>query len=112
VWTVHRVSPLVRCAEPGGRIIRPGVLTNNQRSATIEPMSKKQAKLTDQLREAIATCGKSMGQIARESGIDIATISRFMHGKGGLSMDGLDRIAECLGVGLTTPAQPRSQKGG
>lgn len=75
-------------------------------------MGKKRVKLTDQLRTAIETSDKSMGQIARESGIDIATISRFVHGKGGLSMEGLDSIADCLGLNLTTVSKPRARKGG
>ena len=74
-------------------------------------MGKKRAKLTDQLRTAIQTSDKSMGQIARESGIDIATISRFLHGKGGLSMVGLDAIAECLGLSFTTAAKHGTKKG-
>jgi transcriptional regulator with XRE-family HTH domain len=75
-------------------------------------MAKKPAKLTDQLRAAITASGKSLGQIARESGIDVATICRFMHGKGGLSMDGLDRIAEAIGVELTAMAKVPTKKGG
>ncbi|MCX7429001.1 MAG: hypothetical protein NTW96_25665 [Planctomycetia bacterium] len=74
-------------------------------------MAKKQSKLTDQLRAAMAGSGKSLGQIARESTIDLATISRFMHKRGGLSMDGLDLIAECLGLNLTTATKPRTKKG-
>jgi DNA-binding CsgD family transcriptional regulator len=54
------------------------------------------------LRAAITASGKSLGQIARESSIDVATICRFIHDKGGLSMAGLDQIAECLGVSLNT----------
>jgi len=61
-------------------------------------MTKKQSLLTDQLKAAIASADVSMGQIARESGIDLATISRFMHGKGGLSMEGLDAIGKWLGL--------------
>ncbi len=97
------------CGEP--RQSETGVLTNNQDSVRIESMAKKRAKVTDQLRTAIRTSDKTMGQIARESGIDIATISRFLHGKGGLSMDGLDSIADCLGLNLTTVSKPRAKKG-
>ena len=75
-------------------------------------MRRKRVKLSDQLRAMISSSDKSMGQIARESGIDIATISRFMHGKGGLSVDGLDRIADCLGLNITTGSKPRKRKGG
>ena len=79
-----------------------GVLTNNQDSAKIEPMAKKRLTLTGELKAAITTADMSMGQIARESGIDIATISRFVHGKGGLSMEGLDAIGECLRLRIVT----------
>lgn len=61
-------------------------------------MAKKRPTITDQLKAAITTADESMGQIARESGIDIATISRFIHGKGGLSMEGLDAIGKYLGL--------------
>ena len=50
-------------------------------------------------------------QIARETGVDIATISRFMYNKGGLSIDGLDRLADCLGLNFTTGSKPRKRKG-
>ena len=73
-------------------------------------MTRKTTTCSDQLRAAIQAGPKTMGQIARESGIDIATISRFLHRKGGLSMDGLDRIAQRLGLSLTTEKQTRKQK--
>jgi transcriptional regulator with XRE-family HTH domain len=65
-------------------------------------MKAKRTKLTDQLRQAIEGGPKSRYQIAKETGIDNATLCRFVQGKGGLSMDGLDLIAECLGLNLTT----------
>jgi DNA transposition AAA+ family ATPase len=61
-------------------------------------MAKGRPTLTDELKAAIETADMSMGQIARESGIDIATISRFIHDKGGLSMEGLDAIGTTLGL--------------
>ena len=74
-------------------------------------MTPKRPRISDQLRRAIQASDKTMGQIARESGIDIATISRFLRGKGGLSMDGVDAIGESLGLMLTTSPKPR-KKGG
>ena len=61
----------------------------------------KKQTLTDQLRKAIETGEKSRYQIAKETGIDEATLSRFVHGKGGLSMEGLDAIGKCLGLQIT-----------
>lgn len=74
-------------------------------------MTRRQTKLTDQLRKAIEAGGKSRYQIAKETAIDEATLSRFMHGKGGLSMDGLDAIADCLQLSLTSPTTRRTKKG-
>ena len=73
-------------------------------------MSKK-AELTEQLREAIKTARKSVYQIADETGIDKSTLSRFMAGKGGLSMAGLDRLGECLNLSivLNTKKKPAAK---
>ena len=76
-------------------------MTNNQAGGRIRSMARKRLKLTDQLRTAIETADKSRYRLSKETGIDEATLSRFMHGKGGLSMDGLDRLAEALGLDLT-----------
>ena len=64
-------------------------------------MTRKR-KLTDQLRKAIDAGDKTRYQIAKETGIDEATLSRFIRGKGGLSMEGLDAIGECLGLRIVT----------
>ncbi len=71
----------------------------------------KQQTFSERLRAAITAADKSMGEIARQSGVDIATISRFMHNKGGLSIDGLDRITECLGLTLAPANKAKSKKG-
>jgi hypothetical protein len=73
-------------------------------------MARKRIKLSDQLRHAIDACGKSRYRISQETGIDPATLCRFMHKQGGLSVDGLDRIGNSLGLNLTTQSEPwRSQ---
>lgn len=77
----------------------------------MRPMKPKRIKLTDQLRAAIEGGPKSRYQIAKETGIDEATLSRFIHSKGGLSMEGLDSIADCLGLNLVQEGRPRKTKG-
>jgi transcriptional regulator with XRE-family HTH domain len=72
-------------------------------------MAKKRLTLTDELKAAITMADKSLGQIARESGIDIATISRFIHGKGGLSMEGLDAISQCLGLRIVADKSSKTK---
>ena len=76
-------------------------------------MAPKRTKLTDQLKAAIDAADKSRYALSEETDIDQATLSRFMHGKGGLSMDGLDRLAEALGLELVArrPAKRKATKG-
>ena len=76
-------------------------------------MTRKRTKVTDQLRRAIETADKSRYALAQETGIDQATLSRFMNGKGGLSMDGWDLLAEALGLELVAkrPAKKGQTKG-
>ncbi len=50
-----------------------------------------------QVREAVERSGMSRYQLSRQSGVDEAALSRFVHG-GGLSMDSLDAIAAVLNL--------------
>lgn len=54
--------------------------------------------LTDGIRRAIESCGKSRYVLSKEVGIDQATLSRFMHRKGGITTENLDRLARHLGI--------------
>ena len=63
-------------------------------------MKKKRASLTDQLREAIETSGKTRYAIAQETGVGQDTLCRFVKGERGVSMEAMDAIGECLGLRL------------
>lgn len=56
------------------------------------------APLSEQLRHVIESCGKSRYQLSRETGIDQATLSRFISDKGGLSIQVLDQLGKVLGL--------------
>jgi transcriptional regulator with XRE-family HTH domain len=63
------------------------------------PMRKKaRRKLTDQLRQLVANSGKTLGEFARDTGIDKSALSRFVNGERGLSMESLDTIGDYLGL--------------
>lgn len=64
-------------------------------------------KLSDQIRAAIDASGMSRYRVCKLVGLAEATMSRFMTGKGGLSMAMLDRIADCLGLEIA----PRANQG-
>ncbi len=54
--------------------------------------------LSDEIRGAVDASGLTRYRIAKELGIAESTMSRFMSGKGGLSMDYIDRLADLLGL--------------
>jgi predicted transcriptional regulator len=63
-------------------------------------MAKQRGKLSDQIRQAVDDSGLSRYRIAKELGIVESAISKFMAGKGGLSMEVLDRLADLLDLNL------------
>jgi hypothetical protein len=75
------------------------------------PMKAKHTqKVSDQLRQAILESPTSRRQIALRLGIDEGQFSRFMNYKGGLSMEGIDAVAELLGLELRPIRRPRAKK--
>jgi hypothetical protein len=71
-------------------------------------MKRKQIKLSEQVRQSIDTCGKTRYQISQETGIDQATLCRFMGGNGGLSIPVLDILGEYLGLRIVAD-RPKSK---
>lgn len=71
-------------------------------------MKRRQVKLSDQFRQAVDASGKSRYRIAKETKISQATLSRFMSGERGLSLEYLDKLAELLELKLV---MPRRKKG-
>jgi hypothetical protein len=73
-------------------------------------MKTKTIKLSEQVRQAIDACGKTRYQISKDTGIDQATLCRFMGGNGGLSIPVLDTLGEYLGLRIVT-GKPQAKKG-
>jgi plasmid maintenance system antidote protein VapI len=67
-------------------------------------------KLSDEIRDAVNSSGMSRYGIAKALGIAESTMSRFVNGKGGLSMDYLDRLGELLGLHVVV--RPNKKQGG
>jgi transcriptional regulator with XRE-family HTH domain len=53
---------------------------------------------SEQLRRVIDESGLSHYAVCKRIAIDQATMSRFMHGRGGMSIAALDRLGELLGL--------------
>ena len=58
------------------------------------------SEILKQLVKAIGASGRSRYQLARESGISQAQLSRLVNGLQGLSMDNAERLAKALGLEL------------
>ncbi len=71
-------------------------------------MKRKPVKLSEQVRQVIETCGKTRYQISQDTGIDQATLCRFMGDKGGLSIPVLDTLGEYLGLRIVA-VKPESK---
>lgn len=61
-------------------------------------MSKRRQAVSDAVRRAIGAAGVSRSAICKKTGVDQASISRFMAGKTGLTTATLDRLADVLGL--------------
>jgi len=67
-------------------------------------------KLTDALRQAIRQSGQSQDTICKATGIDNASLSRFLRGKTGLLQSALDRLVEYLDLELVPRKKRRRRR--
>ena len=66
----------------------------------------------EQLRQAIERSGMSRYAIGQAAGIDKATMSRFMAGKVGLSLESIDKIVDVLRLKLVAEPSRKTKKTG
>jgi transcriptional regulator with XRE-family HTH domain len=58
-------------------------------------------RISERLRLEIERSKLSREEIARESGVDSASLSRFVHRQRGLAQDAIDALALLFGLELT-----------
>ena len=73
---------------------------------------RKKTKASEQVRRIIADCGISRYRIWQETGISQAVLSRFMNGKGWLSIDVFDKLADCIGLDVVVRKGVKKRKKG
>ena len=77
-------------------------------------MARTRQKFSDQLRQEIERADKTRYQISMETNIAQSTLSRFIHGKGGLSLESIDLICQCIGAklveGTTSTKRPKRKR--
>ena len=83
------------------------MLISSQQLVRFESMDNH---FTEQLRSAIRESEMSLGSIAQSTGIDKAVLSRFIHGKSGLSVVSIDRLCIILGLRLVSETELSKQR--
>lgn len=73
----------------------------------IIPMTPKRGKFSEQIRKAVEASGMSRYAISARTKIDQAALSRFVHGKCGLSLANLDALAEVLKLDVVVRREER-----
>jgi transcriptional regulator with XRE-family HTH domain len=76
------------------------------RQASISPCLAMKKSFAEQLRRVILDCGETRYSLAQRMGIAESTLSRFMNGSRGLSMEVLDRLFDALNLEITPASSP------
>lgn len=79
-------------------------------SVTIDTMVTKNT-MSDILRQAILDSGLPLLRIEEETGVQRASISRFVRGERSLRLDLADKLAAYFGLVLTPTAPKQTKKG-
>ena len=61
---------------------------------------------TEQLKRVIRDCGETRYALAKRTGTDQSTFTRFLNGTRGLSMEAIDRLFDALDLEI----KPRKRK--
>jgi transcriptional regulator with XRE-family HTH domain len=65
--------------------------------------------ISDQIRAAIKKSGMTRYRLSKETGIDQAALSRFVHGAAGLSLEAIDRIGAVLGLEVVSKGTKKAK---
>ena len=71
----------------------------------------KQHEIEEQLRQRLMKADVSRYQLARETGISQAMLSRFLRGERHIGLRAAAKLAKALGFELVLKARPRLRKG-
>jgi transcriptional regulator with XRE-family HTH domain len=68
-----------------------------------------QLSMTDAIKSAIRDSGLSLNALARETGVQVSSLSRFMRGEQDLVFGAVENLAAVLGLELRRTAKPAPQ---
>jgi hypothetical protein len=67
-------------------------------------------RLSEQLREAIVKAKATRYEISKATGVDQASLSKFVLGQRGISVEAMDAVGLYLGLSITSRPKKRSTK--
>lgn len=82
-------------------------MTTDKYADIIPRMSNKKTKMSDRIRAEISHSAVSRYRIAQDTGIEESTLSRFISGERGLSMEALDTLFEYFGLDVVRRGRKR-----
>lgn len=76
------------------------------------PKKKQRLSLSDELRQAIERSDMSRYGIWQKTGIDQGSLSKFMDGERGLSIESVDKLADLLGLHICADSEKTRSRSG
>lgn len=61
-------------------------------------LNPQRTPFSDELRAAVIDSGMKPSQICNDTGIDLGSMSKFLRGYRGISLENVDRLADYLGL--------------
>ncbi len=102
-WRVRRRSGSVATAEPH--------LSDAAMLSIMASMPRtRHPDLAEQIRAAILSSEKSRYRLSLETGIAQSTLSRFVHGKVGMTLESAGRIVDALDLELVAKQSGKAKK--
>jgi len=96
---ITRSTPLSPAEAARDRDLRQKIM---QEFPPAPPTKPESGAISDALRAAVKSSSKSVYQICKESGISQIVVSRFLSGERDIRLATADRLAQALGLGVTT----------
>jgi transcriptional regulator with XRE-family HTH domain len=66
--------------------------------------SRPEPNMVLQMRDVIQRDGRSLNQLAKDSGVDAGRLSRFLRGERDINFGAAARLCDVLGITFTLPA--------
>ena len=96
---------------PEEQVKHTSMLDASQASGIMPSMGKEANRLARTLRDQIRRSDMSRYAISKATGIDQATLSRFMDGSQQVSLDAADKLLDLFGLQIVPKSKRKTKRG-